>query len=153
MIGDLKLSTRRQLRILLKTSWSRKQWLSWGLQVRNIMNSGWNIAGFTWLFIRSPVNLTRSFQILLHFWCSLFTISWNREHVIMIWETRNREISGWFEQSWCSVTSTFTVNDYLHVRRHCFRLFKTDGSFNPKQTKPFGTDRIWWMSQRWQGRF
>ena len=50
---------------------------------------------------------------------------------MMIWETRNREISDWFEQPWCSVTSTFTVNGYLHVRRYCFRLFKTDDYLEP----------------------
>ena len=68
---------------------------SWRL--RKIMISGWDDAGFTSFLIPTKVNRVRSFQIWLHFWCSLFTMivkwwAWNSEgrnlqssHTWLIW--------------------------------------------------------------------
>ena len=66
---------------------------SWRL--RKIMISGWddgNDAGFTSFLIPTKVSRVRSFQIWLHFWCSLFTI----------WVSRVRSFQIWLH-FWCSL--------------------------------------------------
>ena len=72
---------------MIRTSW----------RLREFMISGWDDAGFTSFLIPTKVSRVRSFQIWLHFWCSLFTMivkwwAWNSEgrnlkssHTWLIW--------------------------------------------------------------------